>query len=190
MILVALLAAALLGVGIYLQRTEQVPEQAAPVRPTVGATSTVPTVTATVIPPGAEARDPATPPSGYAQSCASAYPWGQRVSKPFVCIDTPKTGATVPTSIQLRGYAGATTEHTLMVSLVAEQVDGTRTPVAGDLRVPVTYTPPGAGMPGLWIFSITLGGLAPEQGTVHIEVFGEASGVRLMETKLDLTLKP
>lgn len=181
-ILTILLVALLLFVGRWLQSREDIPDAVAPVQPT-----TAPTATPG---PGDGGRDAKVAPTGYAQSCAAANPWGQQVSKPFICIEQPAGGATVRPSFTLRGYAAGAFENTLVLSVVAQQANGARVPATGDIRVPVTYTAPDIGMPGVWEFNVSLGGIAPGGGTVHVEVFAESpkDGSRMMATTLELKL--
>ena len=181
-ILTILLVAMLLFVGRWLQDREDIPDAVAPVQPT-----TAPTATPG---PADDGHDAKTAPRGYAESCAASHAWGTQVTKPFICIEQPKAGATVRPSFTLRGYAGGAFENTLVLSVVAEQTNGTRVPATGDIRVPVTYTAPDVGMPGVWEFNVSLGGIAPGGGTIHVEVFAESpkDGSRTMETTLELKL--
>lgn len=194
-ILVALLVAVLLGVGTYLQDREAIPGRVAPVQPTTGATSTAPVGTATGAPSTApsseDGRDAKIAPSGYAQSCASAFPWGQPVAKPFVCLQSPKASDSVTPTFTLRGYAGGAFENTLVVTVVADMAGGTRVPPQDAIRVPVTYTAPDAGMPGVWQLGVNLGGLPDGEGKLHIEVFAESpkDGSRLAWATLDARLQ-
>lgn len=193
--LVALLVVVLLGMGTYLQDREAVPGKVAPVQPTSGATSTVPGVTTssvpTAVPPSEEGRDAKVAPSAYAQSCASAFPWAQPVTKPFVCLQSPKASDPVAPTFTLRGYAGGAFENTLVVTVVAEMANGTRVPPQDAIRVPVTYTAPDVGMPGVWQLSVNLGGLPEGEGKLHIEVFAESpkDGARIASATLDARLQ-
>lgn len=195
LILVALLVVVLLGVGTYLQNRETPPGKVAPVQPTTGATSTVPGVTTTTVPtavpPSEEGRDAKVAPSGYAQSCASAFPWGQRVPRPFVCVQAPRAGDPVAPGFVMRGYAGGAFENTLVATIVAEMANGTRVPPTNAIRVPITYTAPDVGMPGVWQLSVNLGGLPEGEGKLHVEVFAESpqDGTRIVEAKFDARLQ-
>jgi len=96
-----------------------------------------------------------TPPAGYAQSCAAAAPWGVQVSAPFVCIDAPAAGTTVPpgSDLVVSGYAGGSFESHVLV-----EVGGVLAQTASDMvaTVPLTYVAPDVGMPGFWSTTIRL----------------------------------
>ena len=179
-VLVALLVLALLAVGKFLQDREVLP----------GAVTPTPPPNATVS-AAEDGRDPKVAPSGYAQSCAAASPWGQPVTKPFVCVESPRGGDAIAPAFTIRGYAGGAFEQALVATVVAEMTNGTRVPAQDAIRVPVTYTTPAAGTPGMWQLSVNLGGLPEGDGRLHIEVFAERAqgGARIAETKLELRLQ-
>ena len=179
-VLVGALVVVLLGVGKLVQDREVLPGA---ITPTPGPNATVPA--------NDEGRDAKVAPSGYAQSCASGIPWGQQVTRPFICIQSPKAGDSVPAGFTLRGYAGGAFEHTLVATVVAEMANGTRVPPQGAIRVPVTYTAPDIGMPGVWQLNVNLGGLPDGEGKLHIEVFAESpkDGARIAEATLDARLQ-
>ena len=125
----------------------------APLPPTASATATTsPTATATQTPtafPTAPAGP--TPPAGYAASCASTFPWAKQVTRPFVCFEEPKAGATVNRGsvLTVRGYAGGSFENNVVVEVRLVNASGV---LAGStlVQMPVTYVAPDSGMPGFW----------------------------------------
>jgi hypothetical protein len=116
---------------------------------TARATSTVaPTASsgrAATVTPATASATPTSPaaPAGYSTSCAAGYPWGVTVSGPFVCIDSPASGAQLASSVLLKGYAGGSFEN----NLVVEIQDGNGVPLG---QTSLTYTSPDVGMPGSW----------------------------------------
>ncbi len=98
------------------------------------------TSTATVAP---TATSTPAGPAGYAASCAAGYPWGQPVTGPFVCIQSPAGVATLGSSVALSGYAGGSFENNVVIEIRDQN----------DVRLggqPVTYSAPEVGTPGSW----------------------------------------
>lgn len=114
---------------------------------TPAGTSTAGTGTATSTSTGSPATATATStpgaPDGYRSSCAAGYPWGEAVSGPFVCIETPDSGVALEDSVRVTGYAGGSFENNVIVEIR----DANNVTLA---QQPVTYEAPALGMPGAW----------------------------------------
>jgi hypothetical protein len=153
------LALLVLLAGIISACDEDDPEIILTVSPTRAATgSATPTPAATnTARPSSTATATATPratntpaatsapaaPAGYTTSCAAGYPWGQTLSGPFVCIESPAGVSTLGSTVALSGYAGGSFEN----SVVIEIRDENDVPIA---QQPLTYTAPEIGTPGSW----------------------------------------
>jgi hypothetical protein len=192
-ILIAVLVVVLLGVGKYLQDHETIPGKATPVMPSVTGTSVG---TATVAPSAVATQSPAdlgkdakTPPSGYAQSCAASKPWGQQVTAPFVCLDSPKAGSTVNSNLTISGYAGGAFENSVVLSFYTDTANG-RVPGSGESIVPLVYTAPDIGMPGKISVNISMGGATA--GTLHLTVSIKSpkDGSNVAQSTVDVKLQP
>jgi len=124
-----------------------------PSAPTTPSASPTPSRTPTVT--GGGPVSSATPPAGYAQSCAKNVSWGKQVTKPFVCLDAPAADTHFARGARLtvRGYAGGSFENNVVVVLwtLAGGQPGARV-----VTVPVTYTAPDVGMPGGWQVSFVV----------------------------------
>jgi len=157
----------------------------APPSPVVTASAT-PSGTPTPLPPAGP-----TPPAGYAASCASAAAWGRQVTKPFVCIDEPKAGATVSRggTLIVRGYAGGSFEHNVVVEVRA--VDGAGHLAATPLFLkPLTYSAPDIGMPGAWQMVVPVPPAAPAGLACVIAHFeSPRDGSRVAEAAVDVTVR-
>lgn len=121
--------------------------------------STTPSATASATrTPSATPSGPistATPPAGYAQSCAKDIPWGRQVTQPFVCLDAPSAGAKVARggSVTVRGYVGGSFESNVIIEVRA-LVD--REPGATLSKTAMTYNAPDLGMPGGFSRAVTI----------------------------------
>lgn len=164
----------------------------APLPPTASATAsatTTPTASAT---PTAFPTGPAgpTPPAGYATSCASAFPWGRQVTRPFVCIEQPAKGATVNRggTLTVRGYAGGSFENNVVVEVRLVNASGVlaATPL---VQMPQTYVAPDSGMPGFWqaVFTIPAGQPSNARVIAHFE--SPRDGERVAEATVDISLR-
>lgn len=191
-ILLVVLVVVLLVVGKYLQDHETIPGKATPVLPSITGTSvgtpTPPPISATQTSADL-GQDAKTAPSGYAQSCAAAKPWGQQVSAPFVCLDAPKAGTAVPGNVTISGYAGGAFENGIVVTFYTES-GGTRVPTTGESKFPATYTAPDVGMPGKFSINLSIGG-AQHGAVLHLGAAIESpkDGSKVAETKVDVTIQ-
>jgi hypothetical protein len=139
---------------------------------TVTATSTVTSTATTTSTATSTATTPATAtgtstpsaPAGYSTSCAAGYPWGQVVTGPFVCIQSPISGITLGSSVQLSGYAGGSFENNVVVALRDENN-------ATLVNQPLTYTAPGVGMPGSWQVTLSVPSGPPSNSPGRIVVY-------------------
>lgn len=173
------------------------PAASASVSPSPTSTATAASPTATSSPtasatPTAFPTGPAgpTPPAGYASSCASTFPWGKQVSRPFVCIEVPARGATVArgSSLTVRGYAGGSFENNVVVEVRLVNASGVlaSTPL---VQMPQTYVAPDAGMPGYWqaVFTIPAGQPSDARVIAHFE--SPRDGERVAEASVDIHLR-
>ncbi len=116
--------------------------------------TTAPTATSTAIATSTVIASPtptstSTAPAGYSTSCAAGYPWGQIVTGPFVCIQSPISGVTLGVSVSLSGYAGGSFENNVVIALRDENN-------ATLLQQALTYTSPNPGMPGSWLLTLAV----------------------------------
>ena len=132
------------------------PATATPARtPSPAATST-----ASPTPTGTRTPSAATPPAGYAQSCARDVPWGKQVTKPMLCLDAPAVGAQVAHGgrLAVQGDAGGSFENNVVIEI---RPLANRTPGAVLVMSPVTYSAPDMGVPGGFHLTLTIPASAP-----------------------------
>jgi hypothetical protein len=135
--------------------------------------------------------NPFAKPAGYEQSCAAAHPWGQQVSRPFICLDAPASGTRVPngTPFTLRGYAGGSFENSVVVEWRVTRADGT-TAAGAPQRMSLTYTAPDLGMPGAWQVNIGMNetGL-PARVALTAYFTSPKDGARVAEVSTEVVLE-
>lgn len=135
------------------------------------------------------APDFAAKPAGYDQSCAASKPWGQPVSTPFICVDTPAVTSSQAngTPITLRGYAGGSFENSVVVEWVVTRADGA---TSAPSKVPQTYRAPEVGAPGAWQLNVGMNesGL-PVKVRFTAYITSAKDGARVAEASVEVELR-